>query len=121
MSIELRAPWFISARLLPAIQAGDVTISISYSRRPGRDGRTRYQYFIDGPGGLEYSADDLQSGACGGNLAKGMESLLSFLSAFLEAQRYPESENRELFPAWVADYATDVYFGDGELAEYISE
>jgi hypothetical protein len=71
---------------------------------PG-NGRARYLYFIDLPN-YSLEREDLQSGYGGGNLQDGLESLLSFLSAFAEAQSYPNSENQDLFPAELAEWAT---------------
>lgn len=122
-NLNLSAPWIISARLLPAVCVGPITISIAYAKKPGRDGRTRYQYHIDHPDGRSYSADDVQSGCNGGRLVGGMLALLAFLGAFLEAQRYPNSENRDLFPNWIADTLTDgdLYFSEEDLINGITE
>jgi len=107
--MTLNHPFKISSRLLPAVQVGDATISIEFSKRAGRDGRTRYNWYIDAPG-LEATGDDLQSGCQGGSIQEGMESLLTFLSACGEALNYSdrsghESENADLFPRDVAEWA----------------
>lgn len=59
--MQLSHPFFIGARLLPAVKIGDTTVSIQYAKRAGRDGRVRYRYYIDG--GCAYTNDDIQSWA----------------------------------------------------------
>jgi hypothetical protein len=88
----LNAPFEISARLLPAVRIGNVTISLTYSGRT-EDGRTRYRYYIDGPA-LEHTGDDLSSGVGRHGLQEGFESLLSFLGS-------PEN----CFPSDVVEWA----------------
>lgn len=78
--MRLRSPFLISSRLLPGLKIGNGWIQLEYSKRDGRDGRTRYQWTIDLPSG-EFTGGDLQSGCQGGTLQEGFESLLSFLSA----------------------------------------
>lgn len=113
--MTLHKPFLISSRLLPAVTVGEATISITYAERPGRDGRVRYQWFIDGLN-LEASGDDLQSGCGGGSIQEGMQSLLSFLSACAESIRYgrqydaqgnitKDGEHADLFPAKVGEWA----------------
>lgn len=85
----LHPPFSISARLLPALRLPDGgTIQLEYSRRPGRDGRTRYKWTIDLPSGEEFTGEDLQSGCQGGSLAEGFKSLCSFLSAAADSYRH---------------------------------
>lgn len=107
----LHPPFEISSRLLPALRVGGAVIQVEYSKRPGRDGRVRYQYTIDLPDGREYVADDLQSGCGGGTLQEGFESLLCFLGACGESVNYQtrtggEGENADLFPDFVAEWAS---------------
>lgn len=107
--MKIYNPAFISSRLCAAVKIGDVTISIEYAKRPGNGGRTRYQYYLDCAEN-EYESDDLQSGCQGGNLHGGLESLLSFLGAAGEAYGYQmrtgrKSENIDLFPDWVNEWA----------------
>lgn len=107
--MKLSHPFMISSRLMAAVQCGEATISLGYSRRAGSEGRTRYEWYIDAPG-IEAHGDDLQSGCQGGSIREGMESLLSFLSACGEALNYSdrtghESENADLFPRDVAEWA----------------
>lgn len=102
--MRINPPCCITSRLCAGVRIGDAEISIEYSDRPGRGHRVRYRYYIDAPG-IEYSGDDLQSGSNHG-LQNGLESLLSFLGACGEAYRYgPESENYDLFPPEVAEWA----------------
>jgi len=109
--MKLSHPFIIGSRLLPAVKIGDTTVSITFSDRPGDERRSRYRYYIDG--GCAYTNDDIPSGVGGGDLRKGMESLLSFLGATAESVQYAtrtgkrvsETENGELFPPWVADWA----------------
>lgn len=111
----LKPPIVITPRLLPGVKIGDSFVSIEYSRRPGREGRTRYHYYIDGPG-LDFDGDDLQSGAGGGSLQEGFGSLMSFLGAAADAYRAGmrgrESENADLFPSAVNEWA---YQNDSEI------
>lgn len=95
----LQHPFIISSRLMAGVRVGDATISIGYSKRPGREGRVRYEWFFDAPG-IEETDDDLQSGCCGGSIRDGMSSLLSFLSACGESYRYrgDDGDNVDLFP-----------------------
>lgn len=112
--MTLREPVCITSRLLPGVKIGDSHISIEFGGVT-RDGRVRYRYYIDGPG-LQYDNDDLKSGVGGGSLLQGLESLLSFMTAAAEAVRYNlnggESDNSDLFPAWVMDWC---YLHDEEL------
>jgi len=107
----LRHPIEITSRLLPGVKVGDAYISIRYSSRPGDDGRFRYHYFIDLPGGVGHENDNMQSGCGGGNLLNGLDDLLSFLSACGESYdgfmgEDGWGENADLFPpaigAWAA-------------------
>ncbi len=106
----LNSPFIISSRLLPALQVGGATIQLEYSKRDGRDSRTRYQWTIDLPNGQEFTGDDLQSGCQGGSLQNGFANLLSFLSASGDSLNYQtrtgrEGENADLFPAPVVEWA----------------
>jgi hypothetical protein len=113
--IELKEPFFISSRLLPAVKVGDATISIEYAGNEP-DGRVRYRYFIDFADGTEHVGEDLRSGVRGGSLREGMESLLSFLEACSESRRHgldEPGENADLFPDNVGEWACQ---NDGEIA-----
>lgn len=124
--MTLKTPFQISARLLPALQIGGAWINLEYSKRPGRDGRTRYVWTIDLPDGTEHTGDDLQSGCGGGSLQEGFATLLSFLSACGESVNYgtrtgQAGENADLFPApvglWAADHTDDLSMACIEIEE----
>ncbi len=128
MAITLKAPFCITSRLCAGIRIGDTEISIEYADRAGREGRTRYRYYIDGPwGGM--TADDIQSGCQGGSIREGLSSLLSFLSAAGEALRYEdahgcepgEDSNADLFPRnvteFAAQYSDEISMAQLELEE----
>ena len=105
----IQSPLCITSRLMVGFQLGGAEVSIGYSDRPGRDRRTRYEYFID-IGKREFRGDDLQSGAGGGGLQSGLESLVSFLGAAAEALDYETrtgraSDNADLFPRPVVEWA----------------
>lgn len=113
--MELRHPVIITPRLQPGVcvRQGDeiAFVSIGYSKQPGDEGRTRYEYHIDLPGGESYSASDLQSGAMGGDLQSGLESLLDFLSNAAEEYGGCMRRNQPYdgsFPANVAEWAYQV-------------
>jgi len=96
---------------MAGVKIGDTTISIGWSDRAGDDSRSRYHYWIDTPD-FEYNDDDLQSGRQGGDLQEGMESLLSFLGACAESIDYQtrteqETENTDLFPAHIGEWACE--------------
>ena len=118
----LHPPFMIGLRLLPALRVGNAVISIEYASHPGREGRTRWRYFIDAPQ-LTHEDDDLQSGCQGGSLQEGMESLLTFLSAAGEAMAFElrtgrVSENLNLFPPKVVEWA---YQNQDEISAALSE
>jgi hypothetical protein len=98
----LKHPCEITPRLMAGVRINDAFISIEYSGRPGDEGRTRYRYYIDTPATEEWG-DDLQSGAGGGDLRTGLESLLGFLGAFAEARE--GGENADLFPDTLREWA----------------
>lgn len=107
----LKSPVFITSRLLPGVKIGDATISIEYFNWPHPEGRQRYRYYID-LNGYEEAAADLCSGAGGGTLQDGLESLLGFLGAFAEAVAYQKrtgniAENADLFSIKMADWAIE--------------
>lgn len=110
----LHSPFSISPRLLPCLAIGGAFIQLEYSTRPGMEGRTRYNWVVDLPGGESYSDDDLQSGAQGGTLQEGFGSLLAFLTASAESRNHRERKgeteidpdgNEGLFPPAVVDFA----------------
>jgi len=106
----LNSPIEISPRLLPCVRIGNAIISITYSDKSDREGRTVYEYFIDTPEWEHTNDNDLKSGCQGGSLQSGLESLLSFLAACGESYGYRqrtghEGENESLFPPNVAEWA----------------
>lgn len=110
LSMEIHHPVIITARLEPGVKIGKVFISIRYSNKRGEGGRTRYHYSIDGIGRKSFAGDDLQSGAGGGGLQDGLETLLSFLEAAAESYSYRmrtgrSGENEDLFQPKVVEWA----------------
>ena len=78
--MKLHTPFIISARLLPALKIGDMTLSMEMLPR-GSDGRSRYRYFFDFPRGMPFTGSDLRSGCQGGSLVEGFGALLAFLDS----------------------------------------
>jgi hypothetical protein len=110
--MKLHAPFFISARLLPALKLGELTISMEMLHRES-DGRNRYRYFIDPPAGCRakpLEASDLRSGCQGGTLVLGFGSLLCFLDSAAESKRWG-GEDAGLFPAWILDRVDESAIG----------
>jgi hypothetical protein len=105
---------------MAGLKIGDGWVSIEYAG--GLDRRQMYHYCIDLPG-FEYEATDLSSGCGGGTLQQGLESLLSFLGAFAESRRYgnPESDNWNMFPEKLAEWATENADEIGILASDLGE
>jgi len=108
--MEMREPFIITPRLLPGLRIGGAFVALEYcdARDNARQG---YQWHIDLADGREFSGDDLASGCGGGSLQSGFESLLSFLGAFAESVGYQTrtghpGENADLFPAGLAEWAT---------------
>lgn len=93
----LHPPFIISARLLPALKIGDGYLSW--------DGSV---FYLDTPE-FEYVVDDFHPGA-GCDRQECFRAILSFLDAALESRAYRirtgrESENEDLFPPHVLDWA----------------
>lgn len=101
----LHSPVFISPRLMPAVQIGEDTLSVDLSGY--RNGRSVFTLYIDFADGAEYSCSDLSSPR--ESLQEALSSYLSFLSACGEGYRYQmsgrESENADLFPPHIAEWA----------------
>lgn len=114
--VKTHAPFFISARLLPALKLGELTLSMEMLPRES-DGR--YRYFVDPPAGCRakpLAASDLRSGCQGGTLVQGFGSLLCFLDSAAESKRWEErtgrpGENAGLFPAWILDRVDESEIG----------
>ncbi len=109
----LHSPFVIGSRLLPALRIGGAELSLEFIGV--RQNRCVWRWYID-LDGAEYSAADLTSPADDTQAAFG--SLLGFLGACAEAYHYcrnsgRESENLDLFPLPVAEWA---YRWDGELS-----
>lgn len=114
----IREPCCITSRLLPGVRLSDGSeVSIRYSKHPAPAGRVRYEYLIDLADGRCHEGNDLQSGCQGGTLREGLASILAFLGASAEAYgshfRGRQSENGDLFPDFIGEWA---YQNDGELA-----
>ena len=117
-SIMLRDPVVIAPNLEPGVRIGaDSWVTISYSSRPGSDGRTRCRWTVMRHGLPDVIGHDLQSGCGGGNLRRGLVDLLCFLGAFAEAHRPGrtkyEGDNSELFPEELAEWA---YLNSDEIS-----
>lgn len=124
--MQLSPPFSISSRLLPALEIGGATIQLTYAKRAGDSGRTRYEWTIDMPDGSEHTGDDLQSGCNSGGLQEGFASLLSFLIACGESVNYQTRTGRhvegaEMFPdaigQWAADNSDELSMVSAELEE----
>ena len=106
--MEISSPLCITSRLLPGCRIGDAELSIEYAYVTS-DGRQCYCWYIDNADPEEnWHSTDLQSGIGGGTLQEGLESLLSFLGAFAEANYQnceQDSENANLFPVGLAEWA----------------
>jgi hypothetical protein len=104
--MKLRDPFSIGSRLLPALKIGDAWLSLEHVGY-GQYGKACYRWYIDLPDGSEHSAADL----CGHGTTQAMfGTLLSFLGACGEGHSYQsrtgrESENADLFPSAVAEWA----------------
>lgn len=112
--MEISSPLRITSRLRPGCQIGRATISIEYTT--GKQSyRQYYRWYID-LDGQEFTDNELASGAGGGSLQEGLESLLCFLGAFARAIEWLRSnpevdienvENADLFPIELADWAAE--------------
>ena len=106
---SLRAPFFISARLLPALRVGGAVVSLEAAGTTS-DWRDRFRYYIDLPDGSNY-AGSLKSGVGGCSLQEAFVSLLAFLGAAAEScdrqQRTGRpGENAALCPQPVVEWAS---------------
>jgi hypothetical protein len=106
MTLQLKEPFLISSRLLPAIKVGDCTISLDF------DGYTCTVYF-DFDNGESYEDDNLHPPRCGSPSTQDMfRSLFSFMSACGESVNYSrsrdcEGENADLFCTEVAEFCAE--------------
>lgn len=104
---SLSAPYEIGPRLMPALRMPDGSrVSITVDGQD-IDGRIVYRWTIDGADGTELAAGrDLRSGAYAEpDVGAMFPSLASFLSAWVESFGYPDSENADLFPDSLRDWA----------------
>ena len=102
--MKIKNPCIITPRLLTGVQIDKTFISIDYMQK--QDFRFYYAYWIDLPNGYTYSAADISSPRA--SLQEALCTLLSFLSAFAEAEAcdYEDSENRGMFPEELTGFAT---------------
>ncbi len=103
--MKLHSPFLIGSRLLPSLKVGDGTLSLEFVGV--RANRCVYRWYVDIPAG-EFSKADLTGRA--DDLQGMFGAFLSFLSASAEAYHYTrqdgaESENSNLFPLAVAEWA----------------
>ncbi len=119
--MKLSAPFIISPRLLPALQVGNATLSLEFGGFVGH--RSVYRWFVDILDVGEFEGDDLE-GVQG--TQHTFAALLDFLSACGEGLRYKEStgresENGDLFPRPVAEWARQHCDELGLLAANLEE
>ena len=105
----LHSPFQIGSRLLPMVKVGGAELSLEHANCDP-DGRDRYRWYIDLPDGSEHSAADLRSGCHGGGTQEMFGAFLAFLGACADGYWYEqrtgrESENADLFPPAVAEWA----------------
>lgn len=82
-----------------------LTVSVTYDRTDAYDGKHQFAYVIEADG-VTVKGDDLRCPR--ESLGEALASLLTFLGAYAEAVRYPDSDNRDLFPAELAPWAEAV-------------
>jgi len=83
----LNPPFSITSGLYPGIKIGNATLEC----------REGLQFVIVFDDMSEYKIEDYKPGACH-NLQQCFEDILAFLSTWIEALDYPESDNKDLFP-----------------------
>ena len=115
--MKIKSPCMITPRLRAGIEIGGAYISVDYMQK--QDWRIYYAYWIDLPNGYTYSAADISSPRA--SLQESLSTLLSSLSAFAESQRYEDSENRDLFPQELVEWATQNSDEIGMLAYELKE
>jgi hypothetical protein len=123
--MKLSSPFFISARLAPAVRIADAVLSFD-----------RGQFVLDLPDGSEHRITDFHfpAGRVHGatdesELQDAFGAILSFLSACAESRAYArrrgrdesEGENSDLFPANVGEWAESVSDELGMLACELEE
>jgi hypothetical protein len=113
--MKLRPPFIISARLLPALKIGDVTLSLD--DRYAHGDRDVCTFYFDGP---DFAHTDVGLSVLPGTPAQRcFESMLSFLGAAAEAWDRPDSDNRTLFPPavmqWANENSSEIYQVESDL------
>lgn len=93
----LHPPFIITSRLTPGVVIDGTEISLEPTGSHDHHGRPIWRWWIG-----EESGDDLSGPT---TYKQAFADLLGFLGAFGEAQRYPNSDNRELFPTSLAEWA----------------
>lgn len=106
MPLQLKPPFLIGGRLLPAIRIGDVWISMERLER--RENRYVFRWTIDMPDGSSHTGSDMDSPRS--SIQEAFANILGFLSAAAEAYGYElqtgrKSENIDLFPKPVVEWA----------------
>lgn len=105
--MNLTNPFMIGPRLLPALKVGDGALSLQFVGCA--DNRMVYRWYVDIPAG-EFSEADLKTGIQGGGYQQMFGAFLAFLSAAADAAYWEqrtgrESENSDLFPEPVVEWA----------------
>lgn len=111
--MKLYPPFFIGARLSPALKVGDATLSL-VGAHPSCD-RIAAEFVLDFPDGTSYEDDRMLSGLAGfpGGRVEAFESFLDFLEAAVESYGFEQrnhgrtGENTHLFPRHIVEWAAD--------------
>ena len=99
MAIKISAPFAISPRLLPGLKIGQTWVSaVCIHAR-------RVDFIFDCPGNPEHR-ETISSAGSRVTLQSGFQSILSFLTAWIEARNHQtrtgrDSENVDLFPEFL--------------------
>jgi hypothetical protein len=110
----ISAPFDIGPRLQPSLKLPDGSRLTMTAINRDNEGRIVYLWFVDGANGKELAAgDDIRSGVGADvDLEEAFRSFSSFLNAWVEALDHPGSDNRDLFPDSLQDWAMN---NDDEL------
>lgn len=107
--MKLHSPFIIGSTLSPALKIGDSTLHLT-DVQVAEEGRDRATFLLVTPE-FEYEDDQLRSGVGGFiSTVAAFDAFLSFLEAAAEAEEYEvrtgqKSDNSNLFPAHVAEWA----------------
>lgn len=107
----IKPPFIVGSTLSPALKIGDGTLHLT-DVQVAEEGRDRATFLLVTPE-FEYEDDQLKSGVMGFWGTVGIfESFLSFMQAAIESADYEErtgyhSENSDLFPRHVVEWAMD--------------